>query len=148
MKRTGAVLAAALAAACGSGTGSTGSGTTNLDNFRGAAWNGTLNVTITCPGSAPLSGPSPGAIQLSSGTGADLQYASSAGCFFQFNVSGNTATLSNAPVSCSTSSGGVTFTSYTLTTNDGHTMTASLGGTFTPPGQPACSQTITGNLTR
>jgi hypothetical protein len=148
MKRMLAALAFASAAGCGGGDSG---GTKNLANFQGATWNGQLTSTVTCPGSAPQTSASGYAVVFSPGTGADLQYASQAGCIFQFNVSGNTASLSNAPVSCSTNANGtnvtLAWTTYTVTTSDGHSLNISGAGTGTALGQ-TCPFTQTGSAAR
>jgi hypothetical protein len=149
MKRTAIAIAAVLAGACGgsSSGGGTCDGTKNLCNFDGAPWNGTVITTVTCPGQAPVSASGSGGIQLFPGSGADLQYSSAAGCLFKFNVSGATATLANAPVSCTSSGTQLSFTSYTLATLDGHSLRVNSAGTAIIATQ-TCSFTVSGTLTR
>ena len=143
MNRSLALLVFASAAACGSETGSS-IGTKNFANFQGLpAWTGTVRTTETCPGSPASSVDSQFSFILGGASGADLQYASTAGCLFQFNISGNIASLANAPFSCSTS----TWTTYTLTTANGHSLNLAAAGTDTSSGQ-TCQFTQTGNLTR
>lgn len=121
----------------------------DLTNFQGT-WSGNLSSTITC-GTQSQSGNSADSITLSAGTGADLQYQSSAGCLFKFNVAGGTASLVNAPVTCSTTVNGtvleLNFTSYTLSTSDGHHLTADAAATVSSGGQ-TCTMVITGSATR
>src|SRR5437763_17089157 len=103
MKRAWVVLALGLALGCGGSNNSSGGGGGNkkLADFQGATWSGTINTSVNCsgtttPGSASFS------VAFSAGSGADLQYTSGAGCLSRFNVSGDTASLSNGPVNCST----------------------------------------------
>ena len=149
MKRALLGMGFALAASCG-GSDNSG-GAKNLNNFQGGAWNGSISTTVNCPGSAPQTTPSSFAVAFSPGNGADLQYTSQAGCTFKFNVSGNTASLSNAPVSCSAASGGTTLTlswsSYNVTTSDGHALNLTSAGNASD-GAQTCSFTITGSATR
>ena len=148
MKRLLAALVLTSAAGCG---GSDSSPTKNLANFLGAAWNGQTSVTVTCPGSAPQSQSAAFAVAFTAGTDADFQYTSQGGCFYKFNVSGNTASLSNAPVSCTTTVNGTTVTttwsSYTLTTSDGHNLSITTSGSGAALGQ-TCPFTQTGTATR
>jgi len=154
-----------LALGCGGSDGSPGSdagtdagtdggtdgGTKNLANFLGAAWNATQTTTVSCPGQQPQSSTDSVSIAFSPGNGADLQYTSQAGCTYKFNVSGNTASLSNPPVTCSTTFGTVTitltWTSYTASTSDGHNLTLMSAGTASASGQ-TCPFSITGSATR
>ena len=148
MKGLLAVVPLALAVACG------GSSSSNrLSNFEGAAWNASVTDTVAC--SAPIgtqSVPRTYSLRFVPGTGADLQYTSAEGCVYKFNVSGNTATLANAPVSCTVNVGGiatgtVSWTSFTATTSDGHNLTINAGGTAANS-VITCSFTETGNATR
>jgi hypothetical protein len=131
--------------------GGSDGGTKDLGNFLGAAWNALLTTTVSCPGALPLTSTDQVLIVFSPGSGADLQYTSPIGCTYQFNVSGNTASLSNAPVTCSTLFGAVpvtlTWTSYTATTSDGHNLNLMSAGTASLSGQ-VCSFSITGSATR
>jgi hypothetical protein len=141
----------ALAAGCGgSDTGGDGS-TKNLANFQGSTWSGTTTTTLTCPGSPAQTGNTGFTVAFSPGTGADLQYTSQAGCTYKFNVSGNTASLSNAPVTCSTIAGGTTinlaWTSYSVTTSDGHNLTFTAAGTASDSTQ-TCNFSMSGSATR
>jgi hypothetical protein len=149
MKRMLAVLVFAWAAACGGSDG--GGSTKNLANFEGATWNGQFTTTVTCPGSAPQNSGAIYAVVFSPGTGADLQYGTQTGCVYKFNVTGNTASLSNAPVSCTSSSGGTsvtaTWTSYSATTSDGHNLSFTAAGSGSALGQ-TCPFTQTGTATR
>lgn len=151
MKRVITAFVLATALGCGGSSSNTGGGTKNLANFEGTAWNGQLTTVVTCPGSQPQSQVSSFAVQFSPGNGADLEYNSGAGCIFRFNVSGNTASLSNAPVSCASSVGGVpvtaTFTSYTATTADGHSLSVATAGSGTAQGV-TCPFTQSSTLTR
>jgi len=150
MKRRAIVISALLLAACGGGGGGTSGGTKNLANFEGAAWTGTLTVTLNCAGMT-ASQQGQGSITLSAGSGADLEFSTLPGCTFKFNVSGNTATLANGPVTCSGTQQGVPFTttvtSYTLTTADGHSMSVNSAATVVTGGQN-CAATVAGTLSR
>jgi hypothetical protein len=123
----GALLGAGILAAlcfhangCSSSTsGSPGATAAELADFEGdTPWVGTITSVITCAGQ---------------------QSTAEGGCVFNFNVSGDTATLSNGPVNCDTSEGDAgtvdfSYTSFSFTTSDGHnlsgsgTATASLDG--------------------
>ena len=148
MKRVFSGTLCALALACG---GSDNSGGKNLSNFEGATWNLNLTTTISCAGQAPQSGSTATTVAYSAGSGADLQYTSRDGCLFKFNVSGNTATLSNAPVSCSTTINGtayvITFNSYSASTSDGHNLTVNAAGNIASGGT-TCPIALTGSGTR
>jgi hypothetical protein len=143
MKRA-IIVMLALAGCGGSSTGA------NLSNFQGAWPTVHLTTTINCGGS-PVTQDTTVSVSIGPGTGADLQHTSNSGCLYKFNVSGSTATLSNAPVTCSTTSGGTTYvltvTSFTATTSDGHNLTLTASGTITSGGS-SCSYAITGNGTR
>lgn len=148
MKRILSALVLASDLGCGSG----GGGSSNkLANFQGTVWNGTITTTVTCSGAAPQSGQSPYAVAFSQGTDADLQYTSPAGCVYKFSVSGNTASLSNPPVTCSATFNGVivtsSWTSYTVATSDGHNLSINAGGSGTTFGA-TCPFTQSGNATR
>jgi hypothetical protein len=136
-----------LAVACGGSD----SGSKNLSNFEGATWNLNLTTTISCSGQPPQSGSSATTVAYSPGSGADLQYTSHDGCLFKFNVSGYTATLSNPPVSCSTTINGnayvITFTSYSASTSDGHNLTVNAAGNIASGGT-TCPIALTGSGTR
>ncbi len=152
MKRAFIGIVFALAAGCGgSSSNNSGGGTKNLANFEGTVWNGQITTTVTCPGTSAQSSSAAYAVVFSPGTGADLQYTSQAGCIYKFNVSGNTAALSNAPVSCSTSVSGttvtLTWTSYNVTTSDGHALSLTADGTGSAQGQ-TCPFSMTGSATR
>ena len=142
MRATIAFLAAT--AACGGSSGK------NLSNFEGNWPNISLTTTVNCGGQTQTAN-STVAIGISAGNGADLEYTSTAGCDFKFMVSGNTANLANAPVTCSTTSSGTTFvlnfTSYSLTTSDGHHLTLTAGGTAASGGT-TCTEALTGSGTR
>jgi hypothetical protein len=145
MKRVLA-MSIALAAACGGGS------STNFANFQGAAWNASVTDTASCP--APIgtqSAPRTYSLTFVPANGADLQFTSAEGCVYKFNVSGNTATLANAPVSCTVSVNGITgvvsWTSFTATTTDGHHLAIDTAGTATNS-VITCSFTETGSASR
>src|SRR5258705_1547801 len=116
----------AFACACG---GSSGSGTTDrLANFTGSGWNANVTSTIsnTCPVFPGRSGARTYSITFAPTTGADLQWMSAEGCLYKFNVSGNTASLANAPVTCNATISNIpvaaSWTSFTATTSDGRNL--------------------------
>jgi hypothetical protein len=121
-----------------------------LANFVGAPWNASLTTTVNCA-FVSQSGTRTFSIPFQRGSGTDLQFNSAEGCLYKFNVSGNTATLSNGPVSCTVSVNGVavaaTWTTYTATTGDGHNMTVSTAGSGSALGQ-TCPFSETGSATR
>ena len=133
----------AMLAACG--------GSADISKFVGT-WTGTESVVVDCGGSASTAN-SNISITFAAGSGSDLQYVSNNGCTFKFSVSadGTNAVLSNAPVVCSTTSNGtalqITFTSYAMTTSDGHHLTSASAGSVSSGGQ-TCSLTGTGTATR
>jgi hypothetical protein len=124
-----------------------------LPDFTNATWNGLAMGTDTCSGLGL-----DGGIYTTSDTirlvfvqnGVGLSYASIDGCFFEFSVSGDTATLSNGPVTChvSTDAGNdvTTYQDYTATTSDGLHMTIALTGMSTVGGV-TCTFTDTGTAT-
>ena len=136
------------ALACG-GSNDNG-GAKNLANFTGSGWNATVTTTVNCSGFSQ-SGQRTFAIAFAPTTGADLQWSSAEGCLYKFNVSGNTASLSNPPVSCNTTVNGIpvtaTWTSYTATTADGRSLTIASAGTGSALGQ-SCPFSETGTATR
>jgi hypothetical protein len=151
MKTVLIAVSLALAAACG---GSGGSSTTDrLANFTGSGWNASVTTTISasCPFFAGQSGTRTYSITFAPTTGADLQWTSAEGCLYKFNVSGNTASLSNPPVTCNTTVNGIpltaTWTSFTATTSDGRNLTIATAGTGTALTQ-TCPFSETGTATR
>jgi hypothetical protein len=135
------------AAACGGSE----SGGQDLSKFEGSPWNTNLTMTVTC-GSQSQNGSALSTISFGpASAGADLQYTSQDGCTFQFIVAGNTATLSNAPVSCGTTVNGATliatFNNYAATTSDGHNLTIASSGSAAVGGT-TCSTVLTGTGTR
>jgi hypothetical protein len=126
------VLGIAVLAGCSSSasrpvfdSGDSGSSSSDLTNFLGT-WTGTDTVTVMCDGGITESTNGTVSFGLSE-SGSGLTYTSVTGCVLDFTVSGDTATLSNAPVTCSdtTDAGTVvtTVTSYTLSTSDGQHLT-------------------------
>lgn len=134
-------------AACGGGSPTPSAA---VAPFMGV-WGATLMTTITCGSNLPNSANQQVAFQLNTRTGSDVTYTADSGCQFIFQVSGTTATLSNGPVSCTTSPGGVATTlkvdSYTLSTTDGHTLTVAVGGTVSQSGT-TCTYASNGTGTR
>src|SRR4051812_18491019 len=121
MKSAFVAVCVALAAACGGSSSSMD----RLANFTGAAWNASVTSTIsnTCPLFGGRSGTRTYSLTFAPTTGADLQWTSAEGCVYKFNVSGNTASLANAPVSCNATITNIpvaaSWTSFTATTTDG-----------------------------
>jgi hypothetical protein len=159
MKGMLVVIAFALAVACGGTNGGNTVGASNPkpganpDNWLGSAWNGNVTTTVSCPGQAQQNASTLYKVAFSTSSDADFQYSSSAGCTYKFKVSGNTAALSNAPVSCSTTSSGftitATWTQYTLTTSDGHNLTLTASGSASEQStQTTCPFSQTGTATR
>ena len=140
-----------------SGPGDAGSSDANgdasadiLSRFVGAPWKGTDSRVTTCGGATSTS-KGPVSLSLRS-NGQGLTFKTAAGCVFDFTVAGDTASLSNAPVSCHVlESDGTavlhTVTSYTLQTADGRQMTGEVQGTDSSPGRD-CSFTSAANYTR
>jgi hypothetical protein len=148
MKGMLAVIPFALAVACG---GSNGGNTLGGSNWLGTAWNGSVNTILSCPGQVQQTESSTYRVPFSKASDADFQYTSGAGCTYKFKVSGNTASLSNPPVSCSASGTTVTatWTSYTLTTSDGHHLTLTASGSATEStSQTTCPFSQTGTAAR
>jgi hypothetical protein len=151
------LLGIASFAGCSSGatrpTGdlSDGDVTTNdSTNFFGS-WTGMETVTVMCDGSAPDTASSGLTLTLVA-SGSDLTYTSVTGCVFDFTVSGDTATLSNVPLTCSdTTDAGVavvtTITSYTLSTSDGQHLTGTFDSTAMADGI-SCPTSVTFSATR
>jgi hypothetical protein len=138
--------------ACGGSDGGGAAGSKDLTKFTGAPWTGNLTTSIMCPGQAPLTASASFFVVYSTSTGGgDLEYTSTLGCLFRFIVTGNTANLSNGPVSCTqqTASGPVvwSYTSNTATSNDGHNLTINGSGTASAGGG-SCPTTTTGVATR
>jgi hypothetical protein len=129
-----------LLASCGSGSGA-------LTRLTGVAWQLTSTDSQNCGGSV-IANTQTNSMVLAAG-GPGLEYTSPAGCFFQFSVSGNTATLANGPVVCSTtlSNGSAvvfTWTTYTLAISaNGSELTVQSTGTASLGGA-TCSETTTG----
>ena len=147
MKTVLIAVSVALATACGGSSGTTD----KLANFTGSGWNASVTTTVTCPGLPVQSGNRTYSLTFAPGTGADLQWTSAEGCLYKFNVSGNTASLSNPPVSCNITVNGIpitaTWTSFTATTADGRNLAISTAGTGTALTQ-TCPFSETGTATR
>src|SRR5258708_3984760 len=151
MKTVLIAVCLALACACG---GSSGSGTTDrLANFTGSGWNASVTSTIssTCPVFPGQSGTRTYSITFAPTTGAALMWTSAEGCAYKFNVSGNTASLANPPVTCNATISNIpvaaTWTSFTATTTDGRNLTITTAGTASALLQ-SCSFSETGTATR
>ena len=147
MKPIFALATLLLFAACG---GSDGTGK-DLSKFTGAPWNVQLTTTVSCPGLSPLTQTGSTSAAFSAGSGADLQVTLMPGCVLKLNVSGDTATVTNTPVSCPVSAGGLsgtaTLTSAKATTSDGHNLSFDATGSASN-GSISCPLTVTGTGTR
>ena len=147
MKTVLIVVSAAVAAACGGSDASSD----RLANFKGNAWNASVLTTVSCPGLPGQSQNRTYSITFVPGTGADLHWTSAEGCLYKFNVSGNTASLSNPPVPCNftlnTIPVSASWTSFTATTTDGRNLTIATAGTGSALTQ-TCPFTETGSATR
>ncbi len=144
MKSLRNFLIAATVAGCGGGSPAL------ITNFTGATWSVNETVTLDCAGQSTSDSESETVAftQTSAGVG----YVSGAGCDFQFSVSGDTATLANGPVTCSTvlndgSTLLLNVDSYTATCSDGLHLTIVASGTVTDSGS-TCTLTIDGSGTR
>jgi hypothetical protein len=117
----------------------------DFTKFTGATWSGTNTITQTC-GGATVTRTVAISVQFYGNGGTGIYYPSKDGCVFDFTVSGDTASLSNAPVTCSaTGDAGVetyTVTAYTVTTSDGHSLT----GTSTSTGMGVANCTLTADI--
>jgi hypothetical protein len=142
------------------GSFSVSDGGPNLSAFTGASWAGTGTVTAKCPGENPFPEPYSFAVTF---TPVDVAYLffEASGCEFVFAVSpqGNSASLFNGPVSCSTGAGALggpdsqgsyptTFDQFTLTSCDGHHLSASITGWFLSSEYGNCTFTETIDATR
>jgi hypothetical protein len=122
-------------AACGGSSGAV----VDTSNFTGTAWSGTETFSATC-GSLPAISLNSAFSGTFSAEGSDgVTYSTSNGCRFDFTVAGDTATLSNGPVTCSytTSLGAavvLSITSFALTTSDGAHLSGTLAATATSGG--------------
>jgi hypothetical protein len=129
-----------------------GCGGPDVSKFIGGTWTGTESTTVSCGGSSGSGGGSL-TLTLSEGTDSALTAQGPGGCIAKFSVdgSGETATLSNGPVTCSITSNGMTQTEtvtvFTLKTSDGHNLTAHSEGTFVAGGQ-SCSFVMDGTATK
>jgi hypothetical protein len=138
------LIAVAVAIASCGGSSSTPS------NFTGAAWSVTLTTTLDCGGQTTSDSQSTAIVFTENNS--DIGYVSNDGCDYQFALSGDTATLTNAPVTCSAlASDGSTLLlnidSYTATCADGHHLTIVASGTVTDSGA-TCDITLDGSGTR
>ncbi|MFL5312549.1 MAG: hypothetical protein ACJ79H_19105, partial [Myxococcales bacterium] len=108
-------------------------------------------ISTTCPVFAGQSGARTYSITFAPTTGADLQWTSAEGCLYKFNVSGNTASLANPPVSCNITVNNIpvtaTWMSFTATTADGRNLTIATAGSGSALLQ-TCPFSETGTATR
>jgi hypothetical protein len=149
-------LITAIPDSAGSSSGSGGSsggaeaGSSGLSNFEGAAWTGTLMETASC-GDAGMATSTPSESVTLVPTASGFSFTDKNGCTLGFTVSGSTATLSNAPVTCHVSTDAgvseVQYTSVTLTSTDGHALTVDLHVSVSSP-SVSCSIAESGTLTR
>lgn len=130
--------------ACG-GTGSGPAG--DVSNFAGAAWTGTATATTTCGAASSMSSVPFDVTFLQSKQAGDVYYVSGSSgnpdCVFDFAVSGDSAMLTHASVTCAS---GSRYTSYDLT-SDGHRLTGELVGTVVQGGQ-SCGEVVDVAATR
>jgi hypothetical protein len=143
------VFAALVVCGCGDSSGSSAPG--NVSNFTGAVWNGSSMVMVTCGtgAAAATQTETDTAVLQFTDDGSGIEYMSAEGCTFRFTVSGDTATLNDGPVTCTMSGSGVvaTFTSYTVTSPDGKTLTGEAQGTAESQGT-SCMASLTFSATR
>lgn len=122
-------------AACGSGSNSNESNSSDpeVSNFTGTPWVGTIAETIDCDGVSTMLNSEYSVVFTASGSG--LTLVTTQGCAFDFTVSGDTASLSNGPLTCSVAEEAgveqVTITSYSLQSPDGHNLRGSTDETAT-----------------
>jgi hypothetical protein len=125
-------------------------GSNGVSNFEGGTWTGTLTQTLSCADAGTSTDTASQSMTFVSAA-SGFSYTDKTGCMLDFTVSGSTATLSNAPATCSVStdagSAGLQYTSATLATTDGHHMTGQAAGTVTEGGL-SCTFTDTVSLTR
>ncbi|HLK37309.1 MAG TPA: hypothetical protein VKU41_11195 [Polyangiaceae bacterium] len=118
--------------------------------FVGATWNASQVETITCDnGRGDTSTPMATQWPLEA-NGSGFSYTDASGCMLEFTVSGDTATLSNGPVTCQGSADGgaaLTFSSGTLSSSDGHHLTGDIRGTATV-GSTTCTIDLRETATR
>jgi hypothetical protein len=112
-----------------------------LSNFIGGTWSGTGTLNITCGTSTTTSAWPFGATFVAQGPAA-ITY-SWEGCTFDFAVSGDLATLSDAPLACSSPNAGLVYQTFTAT-SDGVHMNVSVSATE-PNG---CASTASATATR
>jgi hypothetical protein len=142
-----ALVVCDLMVGCGGSTRSP-----DLSKWIGAPWIGTETSQSTCPN--PTTGAELTGMVVSDEFAADGTAGFTATfdeCDFSFTVSADTATLSNGPVICSETVGGVTvaakFTSYTLTTSDGAHLMGTGEATAVDDGM-TCQYSVTITATR
>ncbi len=133
-----------------SGSGLGDAGSSGVSNFEGATWTGTLTATLSCGDAGTATSTSSETVTFVP-TATGFSYTDKNGCTLDFTVSGSTATLSNAPVTCSVStdagSSEVQYTSATLTSADGHNLTVDTQGNVNS-GSLSCSIAESGSLSR
>ncbi len=123
--------------------GGCGSSSSSADGaFTGASWVGTETTMVACDGQSDTSS-EPSMITFGA-EGSGIEYTSG-GCTFAFSVTGDTATLSNVPFTCTETANGsmtdLTFTTYTLTSSNGTALSGSATGTGMVDGV-ACTFTV------
>jgi hypothetical protein len=129
-----------------------GCGGPDISKFVGGTWSGNNSVTMNCSGRT-TSGNGSVSIALSEGTDSDLSGASPDGCTFKFKVNsaGDTASLSNAPLTCKNTQNNMTvettFNSFTLQTSDGHHLTMHSEGAIVA-GSQSCTFVDDGTATK
>jgi hypothetical protein len=163
--RKGVVAVALLGVvACGSSAGGTSEikseggtsdinsegGTSGLAKFTGSEWTGTETDIQTCGASSKTyTGTWLVAFEPNGASG--IKYTSEDGCIFEFNVVGDTATLSDGPVMCTAKLEAGTdvsiFNTYTVSTSNGSTLSGAQTSTSTLDGL-SCSYKETITATR
>jgi len=138
------LITTAAVAGCGGGSPAL------ITNFTGATWSVNETITLDCGGQTTSD--SETETLAFTETSAGIGYVSGAGCDYQFAVSGDTATLSNGPVTCSTvlSDGStllLNLNSYTAASADGLHLTTVASGTVTDSGT-TCDFALDGSGTR
>jgi hypothetical protein len=139
--------AALLAVLCFAASGcSSKSSSPETSNFDGSGqWVGTISATVTCAGETETGGGDFDVVFSPYGA-TGLTYTTIDGCTFDFSVSGDTATLANGPVTCSTEEeAGVLnldYQSLTFTSPDGVTLTGTGSGSLSENGT-TCTETLT-----
>jgi hypothetical protein len=125
----------------------------HLDHFTGEKWNGTVTLAGICSDGAKVPSMSDKQAIAFEPIGPNkVEFSNLIGCKFQFDVQGDTARLSNAPVTCTATdsngaTGGLTYDTMTATTTDGHNLKVAIGS-YVKAGTKTCNIGGTGTFTR